>query len=439
MRRESLKSLDDYERWLGVTVKTWSPAQRTAFAAAMAERWLPVYEAFAAAERWGDPAHLRRSIEAAWNHARGQTLAPAELARHNAQLRDCTPHMDDFEAPEALAACVILSEALECCRPGDNLTATVRAALSGFEAAVPDWVFDPEEQPRLWQQVAARSELRKQLKLVEQIEGLDLLDDRAAGKLRRKLTSTELVGVAAPPATAPSGPPTITNQQAFTQYRSMIEADLRNPSPLDLPGVNGALLRIGAWAARYSRRRQTIDGSYGQLTDALAQAALVARQRAHDAAENEPPTWGSEEGRMIELRLANPYNEYDARSSLEPHGYGPSLRRLWVAAKRAGRSDAEAWDSIAAWARHRPPAWSVEDQRKKKGWAYASPALGDHLARPLTWVATGDVDYPWSVEVEGSSWRVRLNDFPDDFMYSLVIDESEIGSFHDWPETWQRA
>jgi hypothetical protein len=28
----------------------------------MAERWLPVYEAFSAREGWGDPAHLRRSL-----------------------------------------------------------------------------------------------------------------------------------------------------------------------------------------------------------------------------------------------------------------------------------------------------------------------------------------------------------------------------------------
>src|SRR5438093_9383215 len=104
----------------------------------MAERWLPVYEKFSAAEQWGDPASLRRSLHAIWTQVRGRALAPADRARHVKLLEDSTPHMDDFDAYEALAACVILHEALECCGTADNAPAAVRAALSGFEAAVPD-------------------------------------------------------------------------------------------------------------------------------------------------------------------------------------------------------------------------------------------------------------------------------------------------------------
>ncbi len=291
MPSPKLNTIDDYECFLHERMAGWSPPQRVALAAALAERWLPTYEAFSAAEQWGDPANLRRGLEAVWGHVRGQKLAPADLARCAQQVDDCTPHMDDFEAPEALAVCMILREALACCQSADNAAAAVRAALSGFEAAVPDWAFEPEDQPRLWKQVAARKELNQQLKLVDQIRGLTQWDERAIQTLRKELSSPESVGrVSVKPATAPAG---LTNRTAFEQYRRMVEADLKSQAPLDLPGAADftfALTRMAVWGGRYSRRRQTIDGSYGKLADTAAQQALVTRQRALDAADKPFPT-----------------------------------------------------------------------------------------------------------------------------------------------------
>ena len=103
----------------------------------MAERWLPVYEAFAAAELWGDPAALRGSLEAAWVHLCGRRLTSADLARHAARLHDVTPHMDDFDAPAALAACVTVGSALRCCGTTDNARFAVEAARSRFETGPP--------------------------------------------------------------------------------------------------------------------------------------------------------------------------------------------------------------------------------------------------------------------------------------------------------------
>lgn len=198
------------------------------------------------------------------------------------------------------------------------------------------------------------------------------------------------------------------------------------------------MMHFSAWAGRYSRRRNTIDGSYGQLADKVAQQALVARQRARDSAEREMPDWSQEVRQMIEMALGQPLNGFDAPSLGQPHGYGPSLRTLWAAAQRFEYSQSEAWQHILAWARHRPAAWEVEDRRKKKGLAHTTPALGALLARELTWEATDEVEYPWGTMVEGERWQVRLNDFPDDFMYSLVIEGAVVGDFHDWSETWRR-
>jgi uncharacterized protein YjaG (DUF416 family) len=438
MLNRTPRSIDDYEAVLSETIESWSSPQRIAFAAAMAERWFPVYESFAEAESWGDPAGLRRLLEAIWSHIINRPLTSADIARHRELLDDCTPHMDDFGAPEALAACAILADALKTCLTKNNAAATVGTALSGFEAAMPDWVFEPEEQPRLWKHIAVRKELRKQIRLIELIGRLKQIDGATIKSLREQLADPQFAGE------PPSQPATtgcsagITNQQAFEQYRRMLEADLRNPTSLDMPGVAFALLRIALWGGRYSRRRQTIDGSYGRLADKKAHQALVMRQRALDTAVPGSATWDPESEEMIELCYANPHNSYDVRSSAQPHGYGPSLRRLWVEAKRVGQTDAEAWDAIVAWARHRPEAWSVEDRRKKKGQAHTTPALGEHLARRVGWSETGDVEYPWAVDADGTTWRVRLNDFPDDFMYALLIGQAEVGLFHDWPENWYR-
>jgi hypothetical protein len=121
-------------------------------------------------------------------------LAPAELARLAAQLRDSTPHMDDFDAYEALAACTILDDALECCAQPENLAPAVRAALTGFEAAAPEWGFDPQAQPRLWRHVAARKELRKQLKLIQRIGATDRFDDQTIAALRSDLAQPAYLG-----------------------------------------------------------------------------------------------------------------------------------------------------------------------------------------------------------------------------------------------------
>lgn len=127
------------------------------------------------------------------------------------------------------------------------------------------------------------------------------------------------------------------------------------------------------------------------------------------------------------------------KSVEQRHGYGPSLRRLWLEAKQLGKTDDEASASIQQWARHVPAAWAIEDQHKKKGLAYINAALGEHLAKPLTWNRSSDVDHPWETEADGKKWRIRINDFPDDFMYSLLIGEDEIGPFHEWPANWERS
>jgi Protein of unknown function (DUF416) len=136
MANQELKSLDDYEIFLTEKMTPWSPQRRSALAAAIAEHWLPAYESFSAEEDWGDPASLRRSLDAIWNHVQGRELTARDVARHNQQIEEITPHMDDFDAEEALTACAAVKEALRTCGDDETRLPTREPQLS---ASSKDW------------------------------------------------------------------------------------------------------------------------------------------------------------------------------------------------------------------------------------------------------------------------------------------------------------
>jgi hypothetical protein len=241
----------------------------------------------------------------------------------------------------------------------------------------------------------------------------------------------------------------VTNQFAFEMHRHYLELELRQAKPIPPcasyvdPLIHYTIWYTGLWMGRYMRRLDAIEGVFdGPLADAQAKRLLIARHQARDANNPSVPDWDPLVLSMVNTCLQNTsrtINKLDVSSITELHRYGPSLRALWGQAKRLGRSDAEAWEFIVAWGRHRPACWDREDEGKKNGQPLGPPALLGHLARKRTWKRTGDLDHPWATaEAGGQDWQVRLNDFPDDVMYSLVIDGTPAGDFHDWPATWQR-
>lgn len=434
MADEKFESLEDYEGFIQRQIKDWEPARRTALAAAMAERWLHAYETFSANESWGDPTVLRQSLTEVWFSVRGDPSV-VDWSRLKSRLHDVTPHMDDFDANEALCACVMVQYALNCCQQEDNAGQSVMAVLSGLEAVRPDLLTGERVPKHWWQQAILQRELKKQLRLIEHIGALPDLKD-APDVLRPFLTDPAMMGeVRLPKAKKVSTG--LTNQAAFEMYQRMVQADIRgaanNLDPRQNPDL-ATVLYLSTWLGRYHRRKALITGEYGALADRTALDLLVAKNRARDRAEPDLPAWEPEARWIIDTTYHNTHNGLDVGAVEDSHGYGPSLRRLWVAAKRRGLSDADAWESIKAWAYHQPSAWKASKRHKK------SPAAGtEYLDRSVIWKATGDLDFPWEADIEGKAGRIRLNDFPDELMYSLLIGDTVVSEFNNWPKAWQRA
>ncbi|BAE52409.1 hypothetical protein [Paramagnetospirillum magneticum] len=58
--------------------------------------------------------------------------------------------------------------------------------------------------------------------------------------------------------------------------------------------------------------------------------------------------------------------------------------------------------------------------------------------RPIQWLASGGAEYPYFATVDGQRWRVRVNDFPAEALYTLLVDAREVEDFDDWPTAWVR-
>ena len=59
--------------------------------------------------------------------------------------------------------------------------------------------------------------------------------------------------------------------------------------------------------------------------------------------------------------------------------------------------------------------------------------------RNVSWEETGDPVYPYAARVGGEEWKIRMNDFPDEHLYTLLKDGIEAESFDDWPVQWDRT
>lgn len=67
-----------------------------------------------------------------------------------------------------------------------------------------------------------------------------------------------------------------------------------------------------------------------------------------------------------------------------------------------------------------------------------SPTELEVFQTPVQWEETEDVDFPWKAALATHEWKLRINDFPEEPLFTLFIDGSEWGDFDDWPPAWKR-
>jgi hypothetical protein len=66
-------------------------------------------------------------------------------------------------------------------------------------------------------------------------------------------------------------------------------------------------------------------------------------------------------------------------------------------------------------------------------------ALQEYLRQQVRWTATNDAIFPWEAVLQKGHYRVRINNFPDELLYSLFVDGKHIGDFDDWPAGWKKG
>jgi uncharacterized protein YjaG (DUF416 family) len=170
---------------LSRAMSSWEPDRVVMFVAVLAEQWLPVYESFSAAEKWGSPETLRRAVDAAWDHLLGRPLAGVDQARYRSQVADVTPTMEEFDAlPPATASAEIVEHLLECCGTTPNVESGVAAAISACEMLALNNE-DDDEQAGGWLHVEVQKEIARQTKLLESVGSIAHLDHRSIDSLRR--------------------------------------------------------------------------------------------------------------------------------------------------------------------------------------------------------------------------------------------------------------
>lgn len=64
--------------------------------------------------------------------------------------------------------------------------------------------------------------------------------------------------------------------------------------------------------------------------------------------------------------------------------------------------------------------------------------IRDYFAKPINWNKSADAEHPWCTTLEGKKARVRINDFPAESLYTLIIGRFE-ADFDDWPSGWKKT
>jgi hypothetical protein len=66
-------------------------------------------------------------------------------------------------------------------------------------------------------------------------------------------------------------------------------------------------------------------------------------------------------------------------------------------------------------------------------------AVKEYLDINIVWRKNSDSDYPFAAIIDGEQCLIRLNDFPEEHLYTLLVEGRVVANFDDWPATWVKT
>ncbi|GIH25638.1 hypothetical protein Aph01nite_39480 [Acrocarpospora phusangensis] len=88
---------------------------------------------------------------------------------------------------------------------------------------------------------------------------------------------------------------------------------------------------------------------------------------------------------------------------------------------------------------HGQEGWCApEDLRGLLVGLVAGRSRPDFASAPIAWAHTGDGEFPYRADVGGDALTLRVNDFPAEPLYTLIVNGHEHLDLDDWPRSWVR-
>jgi uncharacterized protein YjaG (DUF416 family) len=169
------------------------PRHRAAFAALCTERMLPNYAMFSRMCRWGDPQHLRESLEKVYDALSSGSVDSDAIRKLKASCEKMVPDLDDF-ADESVSWAADAGNALvatfECLLTGDprQAAACATAAKDTVDNFIQEQTelsySDPVLMGKLEDDPLLLREMSRQQYSLDALEKLKALDPRSIKKLR---------------------------------------------------------------------------------------------------------------------------------------------------------------------------------------------------------------------------------------------------------------
>lgn len=66
------------------------------------------------------------------------------------------------------------------------------------------------------------------------------------------------------------------------------------------------------------------------------------------------------------------------------------------------------------------------------------PILERLLVNRVAWEASGNGEYPYVAHIGDQTYSIRVNDFPAEPLYTLLVGEDPLADLDDWPVAWTK-